>query len=63
MQPQRQPDPAARWLSHVIVGIGVAYVVGKRTGTMGALLMAAASIAAHDYFDAPVAKLLSDNGV
>ena len=63
MQPQRQPDPAARWLSHAIIGLGVSYVAGKRVGTTGAVLMAVVSVVAHDYFDAPVAQLLSDAGV
>lgn len=63
MNPQRQPDPAARWISHAIVGLGIGYVVGKRTGMAGFLISAIVSTAAHEYLDAPVAQLLSDAGV
>jgi hypothetical protein len=62
MNPKRQPDPAARWLSHAIVGLGIGYIVGKQTGSVGFVVTAAASIVAHEYLDAPVAQLLSDAG-
>lgn len=62
MNPQRQPDPIARWVSHVIVALGVGYFVGRRTGLAGFVVSAVVSTAAHEYLDAPVAQLLSDAG-
>ena len=63
MSPLRQPDPVARWLSHAIVGLGIGYIVGRQTGTVGFVVTAAASAITHEYLDAPVAQLLSDAGV
>lgn len=63
MQPQGQPDPLARWVSHALVGLGVGYILGRRGGTTGFLLMAAVGAIAHEILDAPVARKLSDAGL
>lgn len=58
-----RPDPAARALSRLLVGVVVTSVVGKKTGLIWGALAAAASVAAHEQFDAPVAKMLTNIGV
>lgn len=59
---RRRPDKDVRLLSHVIVGFGAGYVIGKRTGVLGFIVAALLSTAAHEVLDAPVAMLLADLG-
>ena len=58
-----KPDPAARWISHAIVGMTVGYVIGKQTGPVGFWIAAIVSALAHEELDAPVAQALSQFGV
>jgi hypothetical protein len=63
MNPQRrQPDPAARWISHAIVGLAVGYAFGKKAGPGAFWVTAIISALAHEAADAPVAQVLSDLG-
>jgi hypothetical protein len=63
MSGNRRPDPAARLLSHMIVGATAGAIVGKRTGPGGALLSALVAVVAHEQLDAPVADILADLGL
>lgn len=60
--PAKQPDFEARLLSHILVGGAIALLTAKAFGrnSIAAGLVAAA---AHEALDAPVADLLSDQGV
>jgi hypothetical protein len=60
--PQR-PDPATRLLSHVLVAGVAGFVIGRRSGTIGGVLAAAAAAVAHEELDAPVAQALTDLGL
>ena len=63
MTAQQQPDPVALWLSHAIVGAVAAALVGPKAGPQAAMLAALIAMAAHHYFDAPVAQRLADIGI
>lgn len=60
---QRKPDPAARWTSHLVVGLAVGAAVGKKTNVAGSIVFALAAVIAHEALDAPVAEFLSELGV
>jgi hypothetical protein len=59
-----QPDAAATWVGHLIVGLVVGLVVVSITkkAPVG-LLVAVISMIAHAEFDAPVSQKLSDAGL
>jgi hypothetical protein len=63
MNPRRQPDPVARFLSHAIVGAAAGWVVGQKSGPGTAILAALAAVAAHEEFDAPLADVLTELGI
>jgi hypothetical protein len=64
MQPQPQhPDPAARWLSHVVVGVSLGALFGKKQGPLAFWLAAIVGVYVHEQLDAPVADVLSEFGI
>jgi Na+/H+ antiporter NhaA len=58
----RQPDPQTRFASHLLVGLAVGSVAGKKSGLFAFAFAAIASVLAHEVLDAPVAQLLTDLG-
>lgn len=62
-----QPDQAARWVSHAVVGLGAAAAVTAfvtRKQTPGAQIIGAiVAIAAHELLDAPLASVLGEVGL
>lgn len=64
MSPNRSnPDLAARWTSHLIVGFAAGAAVRKKATPAEALISAVVAAVAHELLDAPVADLLSELGV
>jgi hypothetical protein len=64
MEPQRrQPDPAARLISHLIVGLALGALFGKKQGPLAFCVAAIVGIYAHEQLDAPVAGVLSEFGI
>ena len=57
-----QPDHAARFLSHLVVGLVAGALVGKRSGFGSFLAYGLVAAALHEALDAPVAGVLSDLG-
>jgi len=57
------PTPAARLLSHLLVGLAAGALVGKKTGPTGGVFLALLAVAAHEALDAPVAAELTRLGL
>jgi hypothetical protein len=58
-----RPDPAARWLSHVLVGLVAGAFASKKGGLGGFIVTALVASMAHEVLDAPFAGVLSELGV
>ncbi len=63
MNGKRRPDPAARLLSHALVGVAAGLIVGQRSGPGAAALSALIAIAAHQQLDAPMADIVAELGI
>jgi hypothetical protein len=63
MTPSSGPTPAARLLSHLLVGLAAGALVGKKTGPTGGVFLALLAVAAHQALDAPVAAELTRLGL
>ena len=59
---QHYPDPLAVLLSHALVGALAAGIVGSKAGPQAAIMAAVVVMAAHRYFDAPLAQMLAELG-
>lgn len=57
------PDPAARALSHLLVGLAAAAVLARQAGLAGGVLGGLLTVAAHEALDAPLAGVLAEIGV
>ena len=57
------PDAFARGVSHALVGLAVAALVGRTRGPAAALAAAVVAAWVHDLADAPVAGMLAAAGV
>jgi predicted transcriptional regulator len=60
---RREPDRAARLLSHLLVAIAVGTVVGNRKGAEAVVISGFLGAAAHELLDAPVAGIIRDVGL
>jgi hypothetical protein len=62
-----QPDQAARWLSHALVGLAavglVTLCVSRRHSPEAQIIGALLAVALHEMLDAPVATALGDVGL
>jgi len=65
-QSVNEPDPVARWFSHLVVGaIAAAFVtqlVGRRSAPAAQIITFLVAAALHEAFDAPVARKLAELG-
>ncbi len=63
MTPPSRADPAARWLSHLLVGLAAGALVGRKAGPTGFVLAALLTGFAHEALDAPMAGVLAELGL
>ncbi len=63
MAPASRPDPTARALSHLLVGLAATVALSKKVGLATGLLGGVITAAAHEAFDAPLAGVLAEIGI
>jgi hypothetical protein len=60
MSGQPQPNQTDRIVSHVIVGLVVGALVGRKAGVWGFVLGGLLAAGAHELADAPGAQIIAD---
>ena len=57
------PDPAAKFVGHATVALGVGALVTKSAGPVPGVVAALIAVVAHELLDAPVASFVSELGI